>query len=224
MPVDTSGTKPKFPFPDDKDAQATHCALNSLWLEILDGKAFIAPLPQLKKGHKVLHLITRSGAWVGNLYESEHHHTRITALDPTHMQYSDGWKSVHQDLEGDWPFSARQSFHLIHTQSLGGLIADWVGFNQNAFKYLVPGGWLEVRKKNIWFYSDDEGVLGRKVPAVKQWLELTEQAAERFGKRVNVAGMQRELMERAGFVEINGQAFRVPHGEVGAKIPIRNEK
>lgn len=143
--------------------------------------------------------------------ESEQHSKAcITAMDPTYMHF-EGRQFVHHDLEGDWPFSSKKAFHFIHAQSLGGLIADWDGFYRNAYKHLVPGRWLEVRENDIRLFcsdDDDDAVLDRQAPAVKQWQELMEQAAEKFGKRINVAGMQRELMERAGFVEVKEQVFK----------------
>jgi hypothetical protein len=128
-------------------------------------------------------------------------------MDPSYMQRVDWRELLHHDLEGEWPFSAKQAFHLIHAQSLGGLLADWEGFYQNAYKHLVPGGWLEVKDHDIWLCSDD-GDCG--VPdAVRQWQELLEEAAEKFGKRINVAAKQREWMEGAGFVEVKEQVFKV---------------
>jgi hypothetical protein len=128
-------------------------------------------------------------------------------MDPTYMQRTDWTWLVHHDLEGDWPFSAKQAFHLTHAQSLGGLLADWQGFYRNAYKHLVPGGWLEVKEYDIRLCSDD-GDSG--VPdAVRQWQELLEEAAEKFGKSINVAGKQREWMERAGFVEVKEQVSKV---------------
>ncbi|GFF33395.1 hypothetical protein IFM46972_03878 [Aspergillus udagawae] len=207
------GCKGEFPFPDDKAAQESHSALNYLWRMVLDGKLFVAPLPTpLKRNHKVLDFATRSAEWIGDFHDSdEHAGARLTAMDPTYMQRTDWTWLVHHDLEGDWPFSAKQAFHLIHAQSLGGLLVDWEGFYQNAYKHLVPGGWLEVKEHDIRLCSDDGD---SDVPdAVRQWRELLEEAAEKFGKRINVAGKQQEWMERAGFVEVREQVFKVPLGE-----------
>ncbi|KAL4979643.1 hypothetical protein BDW66DRAFT_126900 [Aspergillus desertorum] len=63
---------------------------------------------------------------------------------------------LHQDLEGKWPLTAKEAFHLIHGEALGGLLHDWDGFSANAFKHLVPGGWVEIRELDLRF-SPREG-------------------------------------------------------------------
>lgn len=203
------GFKGEFPFPDDKKGQAHHGLLDYLWRKILDWQLFTVPITPLKKNHKVLDFATRSGAWVTELRNLENFQSKITAMDPSFMQRHDARYFVHHDLEGEWPFSSKQAFHYIHAQSLGGLIADWEGFHRNAYKHLVPGGWLEVKENDIRLYSEKDTTLDNRAPNVKQWEELMEQAAERFGKKINVAGMQRELMEGAGFVEVKEQVFKV---------------
>lgn len=165
----------------------------------------------------MLDFATRSGDWAHDFYRSEQHSkAKITAMDPIYMQRFEGRKFLHHTLEGDWPFSAKRAFHFIHAESLGGVVVDFEGFHSNSYKHLVPGRWLEVRENDIRpFCSDDDDhhdggeVLGLQAPALKQWQELLAQAAEKFGKRINVAWMQRELMERAGFIKVKEQVFKV---------------
>lgn len=127
-------------------------------------------------------------------------------MDPSDMQCSQTKWFIHHDLEGDWPFSARQGFHFIHAQSLAGLIGDWESLYRNAFHHLVPGGWLEIKENDLRLFSDS----GDPLPGeLNRWQDLMGEAAEKFGKRVNVATMQRELMERAGFVDVKEQVFKV---------------
>lgn len=174
----------------------------------MDGKLFVAPLPSpLKRNHKALDFATRSAVWVEDFHDSEHDGARLTAMDPSCMQRVNWRELLHHDLEGDWPFSAKQAFHLIHAQSLGGLLADWEGFYWNAYEHLVPGGGLEVKEHDIRVCSDNGD--SRVPDAVRQWQEMLEEAAENFGERINVAGKQREWMERAGFVEVKEQVFKV---------------
>lgn len=128
-------------------------------------------------------------------------------MDPSDMQCSEGRCFIHHDLEGgDWPFSSKQAFHFIHAQSLAGLIADWEGFYRNAFRHLVSGGWLEIKENDLRLFSDNDCPLPTETG---KWLDLMETAAEKFGKKINVASLQKELMERAGFVDVKEQVFKV---------------
>ncbi|KAL4972382.1 hypothetical protein BDW66DRAFT_162953 [Aspergillus desertorum] len=118
---------------------------------------------------------------------------RLTGLEPAWMSGDSrpAWLLA-QDLEGPWPFTAKEAFHLIHGEALGGMLKDWEGFYANVFKHLVPGGW--------------EG----KWDATKQWSELINEAAQKFGKRINMGAEQKELMEKAGLVNVQDQVFKVP--------------
>jgi predicted methyltransferase len=65
--------------------------------------------------------------------------------------------NVHHELEGTWPFTARQAFHYIRGFALGGVIADYDGLYRNAYKHLLPGGWFEVRDHDLQFFVDTQG-------------------------------------------------------------------
>lgn len=45
--------------------------------------------------------------------------------------------------------------------------------------------------------------------ALREWEALMHEAATRFGKRINVAAEQEELMHSAGFVQVEEQIFKV---------------
>jgi hypothetical protein len=128
-------------------------------------------------------------------------------MDPTYMS-PDLQYFEHHELEGDWPFTAKQAFHLIHAQSLGGMIADYDKFYANAFQHLLPGGWLEVWENDLRFFTDNAQDETRLV-ALREWEALMHEAAAKFGKRVNVAAEQKELMHSAGFVQVDEQIFKV---------------
>ncbi|KAL4892359.1 S-adenosyl-L-methionine-dependent methyltransferase [Aspergillus ambiguus] len=208
------GFKGEFPFPDDREAASAHGTINTIWCHLLDGKTFVSPIgdSQLQKNHKVLEFATRSGSWAGVVLQQQQP-PRLTGMDATHMS-RDTKYFIHHDLEAEWPFTSKQAFHLIHAQSLGGLIADYDGFYARAYRHLVPGGWLEVWEKDLRFFTEsnneqDEG----RLAALRQWEALMEEAAARFGKRINVAAEQKDLTQRAGFVEVAEQVFRVPFGK-----------
>ena len=65
----------------------------------------------------------------------------------------------------------------------------------------MPGGWVEIREHDLKFFpgegkkKDIEG----KWDATKQWSKLMDEAAQKFGKRINMGAEQKELMEKAGW-------------------------
>ncbi|KAJ5789949.1 uncharacterized protein N7518_006960 [Penicillium psychrosexuale] len=117
---------------------------------------------------------------------------RLTGMDLTDMS-PDLPYFEHHELEGDWPFTTKQAFHLIHAQSLGGVITDYDRFYANAFRHLLPGG--------------------ARLLALREWEALIHEAAAKFDKRINVAAEQKELMHSAGLVQVDEQIFKVPFGK-----------
>ncbi|KAL4769201.1 hypothetical protein BDW60DRAFT_225212 [Aspergillus nidulans var. acristatus] len=209
------GYKNEFPFPDD---QRTTAGL--VWPDLTAEKPFIAPLDlPLKKNTKILDVAARGGAWLYSLLDSDdgtYAKARVTGLEPAWMVGDAGpsWL-LHRDLEGPWPFTAKEAFHLIHGEALGGLLKDWDGFYANVFKHLVPGGWVEIREHDLKFFPREgkEKDMEGKWDATKQWSELMDEAAQKFGKRINMGAEQKELMEKAGLVDVQERVFKVPTRE-----------
>ncbi|KAE8378075.1 hypothetical protein BDV26DRAFT_262222 [Aspergillus bertholletiae] len=206
------GHKSEFPFPDDRRTTA-----GIVWPDLTGRKPFVAPLNlPLKKNTKILDIAARGGAWLYSLQDSDdgiYSKARLTGLEPAWMVGDAGpaWL-LHRDLEGPWPFTAKEAFHLIHSEALGGLLKDWDGFYTNVFKHLVPGGWVEIREHNLKFCPREgkEKEMEGKWDAIQQWSELMDEAAEKFGKKINMGAKQKELMEQTGLVDIQEQIFKIP--------------
>ena len=108
-------------------------------------------------------------------------------------------------------FTAKEAFHLIHGEALGGLLKDWDRFYVNVFKCLVPGGWVEIWEHDLKFCPREgkEKEMEGKWDATKQWSGLMDKAAQKFGKRINMGVKQKELMEKARLVDIQEHVFKV---------------
>ncbi|KAL6234075.1 hypothetical protein BDW75DRAFT_213388, partial [Aspergillus navahoensis] len=180
------GYKSEFSFPDDQETTA-----GIVWPYLAAGKPFIAPLDlPLKKNTKILDVPARSGAWIYSLLDSHdgtYAKARVTGLEPAWMVGDAGpaWL-LHRDLEGPWPFTAKEAFHLIHGGALGGLLKDGDGFYANVFKHLVPWGWVEIREHDLRFCprGGKEKEMEGKWDAIKQRSDLIDKAAQKFGKRI----------------------------------------
>lgn len=98
---------------------------------------------------------------------------------------------------------------MIQAQSLGGVPADYGRFYANPYQHLVPGGWLEVRENDLRLFFTDNGEDETRLVALRQWEALMEEAAAKFGKRINVVAEQKVLMHSAGFVQVDEQIFLV---------------
>ncbi|KAJ5218409.1 uncharacterized protein N7498_000508 [Penicillium cinerascens] len=128
--------------------------ITAIWQHLLDYRAFIAPLDPVQKNHKFLEFATHSSSWTIMALDRHRPAPRLTGKDPTYMSPDRRYFERHE-LEGDWPFAAKQAFHLIHAQSLGGVIADYDRFYTNASRHLLPGGWLEAWENDLRFFTDN---------------------------------------------------------------------
>ncbi|KAL4946550.1 hypothetical protein BDV06DRAFT_233127 [Aspergillus oleicola] len=196
------GHTSQFPFPDDATTTAS--------------LPFLAPIPlPLKKNTKILDVAARDGSWIYSIQgHDKYGKAQYTGLEPAWLVHGeDGWSPdwmIHEDLEGPWPFTTKQAFHLIHGEALGGLLTDWKGFYANVFKHLVPGGWVGLLEHDLRFHPREgkEEEMEGKWDVIKKWQELISEAAEKFGKRINMGSKQKALMEEAGLVEVQSRYSR----------------
>ncbi|KAJ5514111.1 hypothetical protein N7463_003663, partial [Penicillium fimorum] len=151
--------------------------------------------------HLFLEFATRSGSWTIMAIDRHRPAPRLTGMDLADMSPDIQYFERHE-LHGDGPFIIKQAFHLIHAQSLGGVITDYDRFYTNAFRHLLPGEWLEVWENDLRFFTDNAQDEARLV-ALREWETLIHEAAAKVDKRINVAAKQKELMYSAGFVQVD---------------------
>ena len=87
-------------------------------------------------------------------------------------------------------------------------MADWPQLYSRAYEHLRAGGWVEMQEYEAWISSEDDPEL-LKAPNTKRWQGLIDEASRRFGKRMNVAHLQKEWMEEAGFEEVRDEVVKV---------------
>ncbi|KAL4733792.1 hypothetical protein BDV11DRAFT_209940 [Aspergillus similis] len=106
------GFRGEFPFHDDLDAWSAHGTINTMFYLPL-----VSPIGggKLQKNHKVLEFATGSGSWSKVILQQQPG-PRLTGIDQTYMPRETNY-IIHHNLEADWPFTAKQAFHLIHAHN-----------------------------------------------------------------------------------------------------------
>lgn len=94
---------------------------------------------------------------------------------------------------------------------MGGAISDWKRLFKQVYNNLKPGGWFEMQEYAAWLYSKSDPSLSR-IPHVKKWIEDINAASSQFGREIDMAHRQKELMEEAGFVDVQQVPFSLPVG------------
>ena len=174
----------------------------------LDGQLLRAPLQHAPA--RVLDVGTGTGIWAME-FADEFPASVVIGTDLSPIQPS--WvppncKFVVDDAESDWMYRPGEAFDYIHGRGLGGSIADWTRFYREVYTHLKPGGWCEIQEYEAWVRSDDDTIYqtGKWVIA---WQELVDEASVKFGKKINVAELQKQYLIDAGFVDVRDDVYKV---------------
>lgn len=91
-----------------------------------------------------------------------------------------------------------EAFDVIHGRGMAGSIKYWKKLYSQIYKHLKPGGLLEMQECETWIRSDDNENLSN-CPCIVEWQSKVDEASTMFGKRMNVAGEQKDKLIAAGF-------------------------
>lgn len=164
---------------------------------------------------KVLDVGTGTGIWAIDMADA-YPSAEVIGTDLSPIQ--PGWvppncKFYIDDAQLDWTFPPA-SFDFVHIRALYGSIGDWTELYRQAYKALVPGGWLEDFEMNITLHSDTPEIRDDPEHIFKQWANVFFEAMDRIGKtgRIGMSGNMRKHMDEVGFVEIVEKTYQVPCG------------
>jgi trans-aconitate methyltransferase len=109
------------------------------------------------------------------------------------------------DFELPWSYS--QPFDYIHGRELVGAIRDNDNLFRQAYENLRPGGWLEMASMDVNSYSDD----GTHLKAVNmvEGVKNMHAASRKHGKEFTTAERWKESMEKAGFINVHEDIYKV---------------
>jgi SAM-dependent methyltransferase len=177
----------------------------------LDGKLFRAPITS--KPQRVLDMGTGTGIWAIDFADEfpcgAVIGTDLSPIQPTWVPPN--CKFLIDDLESEWTFSLSEPFDFIHGKGLAGSINDWARLYQQIYQHLKPGGWVEMQEYEGVVASDDDPEL-KNCPSIDQWQHLVDEATSKIGKKLDVAGAQKQHMIDAGFVDVRDDIYKVPSG------------
>ncbi|KAF9629250.1 hypothetical protein BFW01_g10453 [Lasiodiplodia theobromae] len=175
----------------------------------IGGKLHLAPIsPNVQE---VLDLGTGTGIWaihMGDEYES----ARILGNDLSPIQPSFVPPNVRfevDDMEDVWTYT--QKFDFIHARYLVGSIRDWPKLISNCYKFLKPGGWLEVKEFNMHAYSTD-GSLDEENSYLNRYLRESAEGMRSLGIEPEPATKLAGWLREAGFADIRDELFPCPIG------------
>lgn len=109
------------------------------------------------------------------------------------------------DFEEPWTYS--NGFDYVHGREMEGSIRDHDRLFKQVFENLNPNGWFEMASMEVNTYSDDGTHLSATnlLDSVKH-MHLS---SKLFGKDMSSVSGWKERMEKAGFVNVREEVFKV---------------
>lgn len=116
---------------------------------------------------------------------------------------------VPRDYESPWTFG-EDSWDLIHLRMACGSVSSWPELYQKVFAHLKPGtGWIEHVEIDMEPRCDDY-TLSPDSMLVK-WYGWLADATQRVSRPIAYEHRTRQLLQQAGFIDIQETVIRVPY-------------
>ncbi|KAH8684525.1 S-adenosyl-L-methionine-dependent methyltransferase [Tricladium varicosporioides] len=185
-------------------------------LQAFDGKAFFAPVKNLKR---IIDMGTGTGIWTLDVGD-EYPEAQVTGVDifPVQPRWeAPNVKFITHDIESPHPFpfpsNSQQAPTLIHSRLLSGLaIRSWFTYLSKCFKFLEPGGWIEGQE----FTLKPHALPSHPFPQnsmILEWHRLFREGMKKGGCDVVIDAEEiKRSMEEVGFIGVRVERRRLGMG------------
>lgn len=99
-------------------------------------------------------------------------------------------------------------FDMIHGRFLFGSVSSFPKLYKEVYNALKPGGWFEIVEMECGTFADDDSL--KPDAASKQWWDCLEDAFAKLGKRMPKIAEYPQMMEDAGFVNVQSAMKKRP--------------
>ncbi|SPO03565.1 related to methyltransferase [Cephalotrichum gorgonifer] len=200
--------KGSYLFPnDDREAERLD-VMHQLTTQTIGG-LYLAPVDK-EIVHNILDIGTGTGSLAIELAE-EFPNARVLGCDLSPIQPSWVPPNVQfevDDVESEWLYPFK--FDLIINRCMAGSIGDWNALSKKIYDNLTPGGWVEFQDYDIDYRSDDRSLT--EDHHFRKWNKVLVKALTDIDRDPCPGPKLRSYAEKAGFVNIREEVFKVPLG------------
>ena len=175
----------------------------------LDDKLCAAPLSSEPK--MILDVGCGSGAWTVDA-ATTYSTARVVGIDLTppalSVQTPQNCTFLQADAELEWDFvKPGERFDFIYARMLANGMHDWPSFMARCYRYLEPGGWIEIPDIEAAGLTAKDNSRASPSPAV-QWFSKFRAATVRSGIDAFANDKHTERLKESGFINIRGTPVR----------------
>ncbi|KAK4227934.1 S-adenosyl-L-methionine-dependent methyltransferase [Podospora fimiseda] len=192
--------------PVDQTEQTRQYVLHQVFLKVFDLELTTVPLDHPEY---ILDIGTGIGEWAIGMAEkypeAEVFGTDIAPIQPT-QQVPFNVEFHIENAEDEW-IRPQNAVDLVHIRNMEACFSDWAFIYSQAYDCIKPGGWIEVIDWED--FGADKNFLSLYPPgsAAHILTSAAREAADLVGRPMAGWHLNRQLLEDAGFVDINETVY-----------------
>ncbi|MCJ1272856.1 hypothetical protein MMC21_000645 [Puttea exsequens] len=192
--------------PHDDESLRLDLIAHHLFILTFHDQLFLAPLTDPKR---VIDIGTGIGVWAQD-FADKFPEAEVIGTDLSPCQRGPVPPNLTFEIDdacSEWTHPLNH-FDYVHVRLLYASIRDWPAFYKECYDHLTPGGYIEHAEISPVLLSDDPNDDLEKIFYSQG--ALAREASARFGKQIVIQPHLKDMIEKAGFVDVIEHQYKWP--------------